>query len=38
VLDWLTDASADSSVSILLAPNLRELMSEVAQRNAFCSD
>jgi starch synthase (maltosyl-transferring) len=33
VLDWLTDASAESSVSILLAPNLRELMSEVAERN-----
>ena len=33
VLEWLTGASADSSVSILLEPNLRELMSEVAERS-----
>jgi starch synthase (maltosyl-transferring) len=31
VLTWLTGASTESSVSILLAPNLRELMSEVAE-------
>jgi starch synthase (maltosyl-transferring) len=33
VLAWLNDASAESSVSILLAPNLRELMSETAERS-----
>ena len=33
VLEWLAEASSDSSVSILLAPNLRELMSEVVDRS-----
>jgi starch synthase (maltosyl-transferring) len=33
VLAWLDDASAESSVAIFLAPNLRDLMAEVAERN-----
>jgi starch synthase (maltosyl-transferring) len=33
VLAWLTDASAESSISILLTPDLRELMSQVADRS-----
>jgi starch synthase (maltosyl-transferring) len=32
VLAWLDDASAESSVAIFLAPNLRDLMAEVAER------
>jgi starch synthase (maltosyl-transferring) len=33
VLAWLDDASAESSVAIFLAPNLRDLMADFAERS-----
>jgi starch synthase (maltosyl-transferring) len=33
VLAWLDDASTESSVAIFLAPNLRDLMSEIGERS-----